>query len=265
MDPVQCTTVADTGQNLCWVSFGAGKVAFPMIDHYYDWTLNGLCKTCTENYNNSLAIELCNDIDLLYYLYFDGDNVRSHHYLVTAGYFGSNTSENAIADWSNNKNGSLCAVFIISVYGYIYRLNEFQYISGNNHCTDKILRYSSTRTLKNLAKPPTKLQESYFQCKYSANSCVSESIAAASGIINLVSVGFMVLFATPLAFFLFGIPTGGKVAHLRINELEDELLKLKGSLQYTENPISRNRNSFSLEIESNQDIADPIRKTGIRV
>lgn len=220
MDPIACTYLPSTKQNLCWVNFGANVYAgglpftfFPLIQQ---WDTN--CNKCDPNGHDD---KKCNDVDLMYLLFFDEQDWSSHSYIKSAGYYGAqdftwfksgSQNDDSKVLWS--RGGGNTGVLVINNYGGVKFLNELKYpIPRRLHCAADVIALAQEKgdvkaaILANLETPPTKLQEFYYECHYSSEQCVSQGIAAGSGYANLVHTVLMVAFGF-IAGAIFGIPLG---------------------------------------------------------
>jgi hypothetical protein len=252
MEPIVCTYLTTTKQNLCWISTGSDSlesdsqgygypfVFFPLIQH---WDNN--CNKCEKIHAST---KYCNTVDMMYLLFFDEEEWSSHHYVKSAGIYGapdytwfkdqslpSPLTDDSHTYWS--RGGGNTGVIVINNYGGVKYLNEYRYpMPKHPHCTTNVLALPQVKgsmkaaALKNLEAPPSKLQELYYKCHYTPDQCISQGIAAGSGYSSLASTVLMVCFGF-IAVKMFGIPKGGvDDAHLRINDTESDIAELRAHL-----------------------------------
>lgn len=245
MDPISCTYLSSTKQNLCWVNTGTNKMEngfgspftfFPLIQHY-----STDCNTCSD-----VKDRYCDTVDLVYLLFFDESEWSGHHYIKSAGIYGADDftwirtgypgDDDYKVLWS--RGGGNTGVIVLNNYYGVKFLNDLKYpMPKNLHCTSNVLSLPKAQgavkdeMLANLKIPPTKLQELYFKCRYSTIQCVSQGIAAGSGYANLVNTFFIFIFGY-IAACAFGIPTGEfSDAQLRINETEKNIAEFRAEVQ----------------------------------
>jgi len=219
------------GSDYCWIEGSTGErgtetafwgaYLFPIIQHY-----NKDCYNCTKG-KPSKNNKDCNELDLEYLLFFNTKLASVPHYVHTFNATWRETRRPYTMD-----NSGLDGAIYMNMYGGVKFLNELFYELPNLHCTKPIaiakgLKAKNSMSCgsnyqKGLVKskkgrirkaaqktycytPPVQPQETYFQCWYSDQECVSAAIAEASGQSELVG-SILSLFVFSIAVYCMGFP-----------------------------------------------------------